>query len=90
MKILYTNARSIVNKIQELKLYVNAVLPDVIAITEAWIHDGISNDYLQIPDYSIVTRHDHNDTTQGRGGGILIYVHTSINACESPLSSAIN
>ena len=90
VKILYTNARSIVNKIQELKLYVNAVLPDVIAITEAWIHDGISNDYLQIPDYSIVTRHDRNDTTQGRGGGILIYVHTSINACESPLSSAFN
>ena len=90
MKILYTNARSVVNKIQELKLYVNMVLPDVIAITEAWIHDGISNDYLQIPNYSIVSRHDRNDTTQGRGGGILIYVHTSINACECPLSSTFN
>ena len=66
------------------------MLPDVIAITEAWTHDGICNNYLQIPDYSIVTRHDRNDTTQGRGGGILIYVHTSINACESPLYSTFN
>ena len=36
LRILYTNARSIVNKIQELKLHVLDTNPDMITITETW------------------------------------------------------
>ena len=43
LKIMYTNARSIVNKIQELKLLAADCSPDVIAITESWTHSAISN-----------------------------------------------
>ena len=74
LRILYTNARSIVNKIQELKLHVLDTNPDMITITETWTHSAISNDYLSIPDYYIAARHDRTDTLNGRGGGILIYV----------------
>ena len=73
LRILYTNARSIVNKVQELKLYVLNVDPDVIIITETWTHSAISNDFLNIPNYYITARHDRSDTLNGRGGGILIY-----------------
>ena len=43
LKIMYTNARSIVNKIQELKLLAADCSPDVIAVTESWTHCAISN-----------------------------------------------
>ena len=60
LKIMYTNARSIVNKIQELKLLAADCSPDVIAITESWTHSAILKQYLSIPNYSIVARHDQS------------------------------
>lgn len=90
IRIMFTNARSIVNKIQELKLYAISASPDIIAITETWTHQNISNQYLQIPDYALVSRHDRQDTENGRGGGILIYVKSSINACETTIPSNFN
>ena len=62
LRIVYFNARSIVNKINELRLYTLDADPDVIAITETWTHSGISNDYLDIANYHIASRHDRKDT----------------------------
>ena len=90
LKILYTNARSIVNKVQELKLYVRDVNPDVIAITETWTHCNISDNYLSIPNFYIAARHDRNDTLNGRGGGILIYVKNQWKSCETTNQSNFN
>ena len=67
LSILYTNARSIVNKIQELKLIAHNSQPHIIAITESWTHPNIANSYLHIPNYYIAARHDRNDTQNGRG-----------------------
>ena len=64
LRILYTNARSIVNKIQELKLHVLDTNPDMITITETWTHSAISNDYLSIPDYYIAARHESTTINQ--------------------------
>ena len=90
LKIMYTNARSIVNKIQELRLYAHTNNPDIIAITESWTNSSITNQYLDIPNYTIVSRHDRNDTTNGRGGGILIYVKHPIKSYETTSSSQFN
>ena len=35
MKVLYTNARSIVNKVDELRIFANISEPDVIALTNS-------------------------------------------------------
>ena len=75
LRIAYFNARSIVNKISELKLFSADCMPDVIAITESWTNPNISNEYLKLPNYFIAARYDRNDTRDGRGGGILIYVN---------------
>ena len=48
LRVVYFNARSIVNKINEVRLYILDTDLDVIAITETWTHNGISNDYLDI------------------------------------------
>ena len=66
-----------------MKLFASDCCPDVIAITETWTHDGISNNYLKIPNYSIAARHDRNDTHNGRGGGLLVYVNEKLQSVET-------
>ena len=73
VNILYTNAQSIVNKIDELKIHVSELKPDIILICEAWTHEEITNAYLHIDGYSLESRVDRKDTTDGRGGGLLAY-----------------
>ena len=75
---MYTNAHSIVNKIDELKSFVQTTLPDV-CITEAWTNPNISNHYLNIPGFQIVAPNDQNDSRNGRGG-IIIYLKDSLKA----------
>ena len=87
---MYTNARSIVNKIDELKSFVHTTDPDIVCITEAWTNSSISNHYLNIPGFQLVSRLDRNDTQNGRGGGILIYVKDYLKANETPITCQFN
>ena len=73
LKLLYTNATSIVNKTETLIAFACDLKPDIIVITETWTHPGISQAHLDIPGYEIVSRSDRTDTKKGRGGGVLIY-----------------
>ena len=48
LKIVYSNARSIVNKINELNVLCLDLLPNVICLCETWLNDSISNAYVNI------------------------------------------
>ena len=72
-KILSTNARSIISKVDELKAVAIDIKPDVIAITETWTNSSITDYELNIPGYKLQSRNDRTDTAGGRGGGILLY-----------------
>ena len=74
ISVLYTNARSLVNKINELRVIAANKNPDIIIITETWTNDAIGNDYLHLNGYIIIVRKDRTDTGGGRGGGIIAYV----------------
>ena len=39
ISVFYTNARSVVNKFDELKLYVKDEKPDIVSITESCTHE---------------------------------------------------
>ena len=78
LNIMYTNAHSIVNKINELRLYILSVKPEIIAVTESWTNDSITEQYLSIPNYSLIVKSDRQDKAEGRGGRILIYVKDPI------------
>ena len=80
IRVLFTNAQSIVNKIEELRAVVAMEEPDVVAVTETWTNENIGEEYLQIKGYEIITRKDRNDTDRGRGGGVIVYVHKNLNA----------
>ena len=80
LKIFYTNVQSIQSKINELILYAADLDPDIILLTETWCNQSIPDAALSIPNYILETevRRDRIDTTNGVGGGLLVYVKTGI------------
>jgi hypothetical protein len=41
IKCFYINVRSIVNKLDKLAIYLEEEKPDIVGITETWLHDDI-------------------------------------------------
>ena len=76
LKCMYFNARSITNKVDELQLCINDENPDVIRITETWLHEEIVDSELNAFDYTIY-RHDRNNK---QGGGAALLIKKSINS----------
>ncbi len=55
--------------------------PDIILITETWCHSDISDAFLSLDGYELISelRCDREDTAMGRGGGLLVvYVKTGL------------
>ena len=73
LNVLFMNAQSIGNKMDELRAIAVINKPDILAITETWTNDAIADAFVCIDGYELVARDDRNDTTGGRGGGILVY-----------------
>lgn len=82
VSVLYLNAQSIVNKINELNCVTNDKQPDIVCICEAWTKEEITNAFLGLPNYNLICRSDRKDTKKGVGGGLLIYVKTELNVSE--------
>ena len=79
MKVAFTNAQSINNKIHELRAIITVMEPDIVAITESWTNEMIGNELLVIDGFEMVVREDRKDTEGGRGGGILVYARKELN-----------
>ena len=77
---MYTNIQSIQSKINEFMVHVADLEPDIILLTETWCNSSIPDAALSIPLYEIATdlRRDRTDTTNGVGGGLLVYVKTGV------------
>ena len=89
LKCLYFNARSIVNKLQELELCISEGKFDIIGITETWLTDKILSSELSMNGY-IFLRKDRNDSVKTRGGGVALYIREEINVMErSDLNSEL-
>ena len=73
VKIMYTNAQSLISKIDELAATASEKKPDFILLTETWCNNTIDNALLTIPGYGIEIRKDRTDTAQGIGGGLIVY-----------------
>lgn len=78
---LYMNARSIVNKIDELQVL--ATNMDVLAITETWLTPDINSyEILRNMNFTIHRRDrfEHNK----RGGGVLLAVRNTVPCVRRP------
>jgi len=79
MQIMYTNARSLRNKLNEFKALIASNKYDIIAITETWAN-CVDRDFkaeFDIGGYNLFNR----DRVGRRGGGIMIYCNKEI-SCE--------
>ena len=65
------NARSLLPKIDHLRVVCTVHSPDLICVVETWLNEDILNSELHLPGYEIV-RLDRNR----HGRGVLIYVNT--------------
>lgn len=70
---MYTNIRSINNKLNEISTYLSLHTPKLIFLVETWLTPETPNTLLNWPNYTIY----RNDRKKS-GGGLLIAVHKSI------------
>ena len=69
----YFNARSIMNKIDELELYLTQEKPDIVGITETWTHEEVQDSEICIEGYTVL-RKDRVIGDKIRGGGVALYI----------------
>ena len=81
LRILSTNARSLRNKIDELKAYVALEELDIICITESWVSETHFGDTLS--EYTIDGYRLFIYQRLGCGGGIIIYVRMGLTCVEN-------
>ena len=69
MKCVCLNARSIINKKNELNIMVDEIKPHIIGITESWANNDITDAELGLEGYVMFRK----DRMGRRGGGVLLY-----------------
>ena len=78
-RFLLTNTNRLLNKLDELSILCDSLQPSVIAITETWLNDEITDCCISISTnngfHYTVYRHDR---TERQGGGVLFYVRSDI------------
>ena len=74
LKVSHLNIRSLLPKIDSLRLFIDKNPFDIVALSETWLKTSINNAEISIPNYSI-TRQDRQDKS---GGGTTIYVRDGL------------
>ena len=82
IKCVCLNARSIINKKNELNIMVDDIKPHIIGITESWAHNDITDAELGLDLYEMFRK----DRIGKNGGGVLLYIKENIPAYEVQLS----
>ena len=77
LNIMNINAQSLKHKMDELRTLVSDHKPHIIAITETWGKDSITDAAFQIEGYNMY-RNDREDTNYKFGGGTLLYINKKL------------
>jgi len=72
--LLLLNARSLLPKIDELRIISHIRSPDVICVTETWFNDSIESSLINISNYNVA----RSDRSYRRGGGVAVYLRQNI------------
>lgn len=77
VKFAYFNARSVVNKLQELHMFLLEEKVDIVGITETWLTSNVQDSELQFAEFTLF-RIDRHDKDKLRGGGVALYVRNEL------------
>ena len=75
LKIIHVNTRSVLKKLDELKLRLKHF--DIVVFTETWLNDSINDSLLEWEEFNLV-RCDRGLNRNKKGGGVCIYVRDTI------------
>ena len=85
VKIGHLNIRSLLKKIDEIKILIHQNSFDILAISETWLSDKIPNELVNIPGLNV-----YRKDRPSHGGGVLIYIKETLpylildeNLCEN-------
>ena len=81
IKCVCLNARSIINKKNELNSMVDDIQPHIIGKTASWVNNDITDAELGLEGYAMF----RENRMGRRGGGVLLYINDTIPAYEVPL-----
>jgi hypothetical protein len=83
IKILHINARSLVNKINQMRIICNQPIPYLLCISKSWLNSWHEDIEFQINDYDLYRK----DREFSNGGGVCLFVKKSdsfaVNVIES-------
>lgn len=77
MKICHLNIRSLVNKIDEIKVFCEFHKPHVLCLNETCLDTSIADGEIQLDGYSHIRR----DKSRHQGG-VLVYIASNLNFKE--------
>jgi exonuclease III len=90
LTFLNLNIRSLLPKLDDIHQLVHEINPEIVAITESWLDDGIEDSEVNIPNYNIY-RADRTINNRAHGatshGGVALYVKSTINSSLTDLTS---
>ncbi|KAJ8018258.1 LINE-1 reverse transcriptase-like [Holothuria leucospilota] len=73
LHFIHLNVRSLIPKLSELKLLAVRTKATIIALSETWLDDSVTNAEISIEGYSVLRR-DRNRN----GGGVCLYVSNKV------------
>ena len=73
LHFIHLNARSMYNKMSEIKLITKESNPAVLSITETWLDDSHTDDSISIEGYNIVRR-----DRVTHAGGVIMYIRSDL------------
>ena len=77
LTFLNLNVRSLLPKIDIVRHLVHEANPEVVGITETWLHEGVQDSEISIPNY-ILYRLDRTENDRVHGavqhGGVALYI----------------
>nr|VZI50477.1 unnamed protein product [Spirometra erinaceieuropaei] len=78
LTFFYTNVQSILPKLDELKIDIYDLSPDVASLTETWLSENVDDRELMLPGFQLFQR----DRRERQGGGVVTYVKDGLLVSE--------
>ena len=72
-KIMVTNIRSLVPKIEEIQEFINRNQISIVFVTETWLRSTIMDSVVDITGYSLIRK----DRSSDCHGGVAIYIRNN-------------
>ena len=82
LSIIYLNARSLRNKMDELRMLAVQLNPDIIGVVETWLTDDNFDCEINIVNYNFI-RLDRKNELKAKGGGVVIYFKQELSVVET-------